>query len=54
MLDREPHKAGKHLTHLCIDRSWSCPWQCLEELKEKLDILMEIQPYKQLTKVGKV
>lgn len=54
MRGREPHEAGKHLPHLCIDRSWSCPWQVLEEPKEKLDILKEIQPYKQLTKVGKV
>lgn len=52
MLDREPNKAEEHLTHVCIHRPWHCPWQFLEELKEKLDNLIEIQPYKQSKKVG--
>lgn len=37
MLDREPNKAEVHLAYACIHRSWHCPWQFLEELKEKLD-----------------
>lgn len=54
MLDREPHKAGDHLTHLCIHRTWRRPSQLLAELKEKLDILSEIEPCKRLMKADKV
>lgn len=46
MLDREPNKAEECLTRVCIHRSWHCPWQFLEGLKEKLDNLIQIQPYK--------
>lgn len=54
MLDREPHKAGDHLTHLCIHRAWRRPSQLLEELKGKPDILLETEPCKQLMKADKV
>lgn len=41
MLDREPNKAGEHLTHVWIHRSWPCPWLFIEKLKEKLDNLRD-------------
>lgn len=54
MLAREPNEEKEDFTQFWIHKSWHCPWQFLEELKEKLEKLMEIQPYKWLKKVGKM